>query len=115
SGENIRSRRHRTNAVSGSANDCKPRALRIHEGLRGRRNFDAEVAMDTGNEHLLTELRDGVLVLTMNQPAKLNALSDQMMQGLSSSLHNAATDPNVGAVLLTGAGRSFCSGGDITA
>src|SRR6266849_6743343 len=67
------------------------------------------------NEHLLTELRDGVLYLTMNQPAKLNAMSQQMMEGLLTALRRAASDAQVGAVVLTGAGRGFCSGGDITA
>jgi 2-(1,2-epoxy-1,2-dihydrophenyl)acetyl-CoA isomerase len=67
------------------------------------------------NEHLLTELRDGVLYLTLNQPAKLNAMSQQMMEGLLAALRRAAADSQVGAVVLTGAGRGFCSGGDITA
>lgn len=67
------------------------------------------------SDHLLSELRDGVLYLTMNQPAKLNALSDSMVAGMLEELDRAATDPAVGAVVLTGAGRGFCSGGDITA
>ena len=67
------------------------------------------------NEHLLTDLKDGVLTLTMNQPAKLNALSDQMMQGLIENLRRANHDSEIGCIVLTGAGRGFCSGGDITA
>lgn len=67
------------------------------------------------NEHLLTELRDRVLYLTLNRPDKLNAMSGDMMSGLLSGLEQAATDPKVGAVVVTGAGRGFCAGGDISA
>jgi 2-(1,2-epoxy-1,2-dihydrophenyl)acetyl-CoA isomerase len=67
------------------------------------------------SDHLLVELRDRVLYLTMNRPDKLNALSPEMMSGLVSTLEGAANDPKVGCIVLTGAGRGFCSGGDITA
>ncbi len=66
------------------------------------------------NEHLLAERRDGVLRLTLNQPDKLNALSDQMIAGLLEELDRAAHDSEVRCVLVTGAGRGFCSGGDIS-
>ncbi len=64
-------------------------------------------------DHLLIERRDGVLYLTMNRPDKLNALSDAMVTGLVGELTQAATDKSVGCVVLTGAGRGFCSGGDV--
>jgi 2-(1,2-epoxy-1,2-dihydrophenyl)acetyl-CoA isomerase len=63
---------------------------------------------------LIAENREGVLYLTMNRPDKLNALSDQMIAGLLEQLHRAATATDVGAVVLTGAGRGFCAGGDIS-
>lgn len=66
-------------------------------------------------EDLLVELRDRVLYLTMNRPEKLNALSPDMMAGLLEALSTAATDAKIGCVVLTGAGRGFCSGGDIGA
>jgi 2-(1,2-epoxy-1,2-dihydrophenyl)acetyl-CoA isomerase len=62
---------------------------------------------------LLSERRDGVLWLTMNRPDKLNALSEDMVSGLIDQLTRASTDKEVGCVVLTGAGRGFCSGGDI--
>jgi 2-(1,2-epoxy-1,2-dihydrophenyl)acetyl-CoA isomerase len=62
---------------------------------------------------LIVERQDGVLYLTMNRPDKLNALSDQMIAGLLEELNRAAHDREVGAVVLTGAGRGFCAGGDI--
>ncbi|MGH8013441.1 MAG: enoyl-CoA hydratase [Candidatus Binataceae bacterium] len=63
---------------------------------------------------LTADNRDGVLYLTMNRPDKLNALSDQMIAGLLEQLNHAANDTEIGAVVLTGAGRGFCAGGDIS-
>jgi 2-(1,2-epoxy-1,2-dihydrophenyl)acetyl-CoA isomerase len=63
---------------------------------------------------LLVERRDGVLFLTLNRPDRLNALSAPMVAGLLAELGAAASDETVGAVVLTGAGRGFCAGGDIT-
>ena len=65
-------------------------------------------------EHLIAERHDGVLNLTLNQPDKLNALSDQMLAGLLEELGRAAHDTEVRCVVLTGAGRGFCAGGDIS-
>ncbi|MDO8432919.1 MAG: enoyl-CoA hydratase [Candidatus Binatus sp.] len=64
---------------------------------------------------LLVELKDRVLYLTLNRPDKLNAMSAEMMGGLLDNLNRAATNPEVGAVVVTGAGRGFCAGGDIGA
>ncbi len=69
--------------------------------------------MPSEHRDLIAERRDGVLFLTMNRPDKLNALSDQMIAGLLEELGRAAYDREVGAVVLTGAGRGFCAGGDI--
>lgn len=65
-------------------------------------------------EHLLAERRDGVLYLTLNQPEKLNALSDQMVAGLFEELGRASHDADVRCVVVSGAGRGFCSGGDVS-
>ena len=62
---------------------------------------------------LLTEVKDRVLYLTLNRPDKLNAMSGEMMGALVDNLSRAATNPEIGAVVLTGAGRGFCAGGDI--
>jgi 2-(1,2-epoxy-1,2-dihydrophenyl)acetyl-CoA isomerase len=66
-------------------------------------------------EAVLRELNEGLLTLTLNRPDKLNALSPEMMGALVDNLSRAATNPDVGAVVLTGAGRGFCAGGDIGA
>jgi 2-(1,2-epoxy-1,2-dihydrophenyl)acetyl-CoA isomerase len=69
--------------------------------------------MTTEHRDLIVERHEGVLYLTMNRPDKLNALSDHMITGLLDELNRAAHDREVGAVVLTGAGRGFCAGGDI--
>jgi 2-(1,2-epoxy-1,2-dihydrophenyl)acetyl-CoA isomerase len=62
----------------------------------------------------LLERREGdVAVLTLNRPARLNALSAAMTDALRGALERIAESPDVGAVLLTGAGRGFCAGGDV--
>ncbi|HLW70118.1 MAG TPA: enoyl-CoA hydratase [Candidatus Binataceae bacterium] len=64
-------------------------------------------------QDLLVERRDGVLYLTLNRPDRMNALSAPMVAGLLGALHAAAHDAEIGAVVLTGAGRGFCAGGDV--
>lgn len=62
---------------------------------------------------LLARREGGVLVLTNNNEAARNALSPDFYLGLTAALKAAATDPAVGAIVLTGAGGHFCSGGDL--
>jgi 2-(1,2-epoxy-1,2-dihydrophenyl)acetyl-CoA isomerase len=64
---------------------------------------------------LLEAVDDGVLTLAMNRPDRLNALTGEMLQGLHDSITRAAADPAVGVIVLTGAGRGFCAGGDVKA
>lgn len=65
------------------------------------------------NQVLQKELEDGVLVLTLNRPERLNALTWELMRLLKEALEEASVDPGVRVVILTGAGAGFCSGGDI--
>jgi 2-(1,2-epoxy-1,2-dihydrophenyl)acetyl-CoA isomerase len=65
--------------------------------------------------HLLVDIRDGIAVLTMNRPERLNALSQDMIDRAIDTLERVATDPAVGCIVLTGAGRGFCAGGDVKA
>jgi 2-(1,2-epoxy-1,2-dihydrophenyl)acetyl-CoA isomerase len=67
------------------------------------------------NEDLLTRVENGVAVLTMNRPDALNALTRPMMKGLWDALEQYGNDPEVGCIVLTGAGRGFCAGGDVKA
>ena len=71
--------------------------------------------MATDTDDLQFAIEDRVAILTMNRPDKLNALSDAMIDAAIAHLRRCATDPDVGAVLLTGAGRAFCAGGDVSA
>ena len=64
---------------------------------------------------LLEAVKDGVAVLTLNRPERLNAMSRPMLDALLEALPRLAEDPAVGAVVLTGAGRGFCAGGDVKA
>jgi 2-(1,2-epoxy-1,2-dihydrophenyl)acetyl-CoA isomerase len=62
---------------------------------------------------LLEAIENGVAWLTLNRPERLNALTGEMTQGLTEALQRFATDPEVGCVVITGAGRGWCSGGDV--
>lgn len=66
-------------------------------------------------DDLLSELHDGVLTLTFNRPEARNALTPAMLDALREELHAAELNPDVGAILLTGAGGAFCAGGDVKA
>ncbi|HEY7205134.1 MAG TPA: enoyl-CoA hydratase [Methylomirabilota bacterium] len=64
---------------------------------------------------LLENVKDGVAVLTLNRPDRLNAMSRPMLDALLEALPRLADDPSVGVIVLTGAGRGFCAGGDVKA
>jgi 2-(1,2-epoxy-1,2-dihydrophenyl)acetyl-CoA isomerase len=64
---------------------------------------------------LLELVKDGVAVLTLNRPDRLNAMSRPMLDALLEALPRLAEDSAVGVVVLTGAGRGFCAGGDVKA
>ncbi len=69
--------------------------------------------IDTGTDDLLASLDDGVLTLTLNRPEARNAMSDEMNQALAEQLAQAELDRRVKCVVLTGAGKGFCAGGDV--
>lgn len=64
--------------------------------------------------HLRVDISDRVAVLTLNRPEKLNALSEEMIRSAVAALERCAADPDVGCVVITGEGRAFCAGGDIS-
>jgi 2-(1,2-epoxy-1,2-dihydrophenyl)acetyl-CoA isomerase len=67
------------------------------------------------SQDLLESVHDGVALLTMNRPERLNAMSRPMLDAMLEALPRLADDPSVGVVVLTGAGRGFCAGGDVKA
>ena len=62
---------------------------------------------------LLYGVQDRIATLTLNRPERLNALGDTLREDLLDAVARAAADPNVGVLVITGAGRGFCSGGDV--
>jgi 2-(1,2-epoxy-1,2-dihydrophenyl)acetyl-CoA isomerase len=65
------------------------------------------------SELVLLEIEGQVATVTLNQPASLNALSHEMVLRLDEIVRTVAHEPQVGAVVLTGAGRGFCSGANL--
>ena len=69
--------------------------------------------IDTGTQDLLASLEDGVLTLTLNRPEARNAMSRGMNDALAIQLVAAESDSAVKCIVLTGAGKGFCAGGDV--
>ncbi len=67
------------------------------------------------HQELIEKLEDGVLTLTLNRPEYRNALTMALTDALLKALRRATVDGAVRAVVLTGAGRAFCAGGDVKA
>ena len=67
-----------------------------------------------GGPVLLASAENGVARLVMNRPERLNALNGELASALDKAFERIARDPSVRVVLLTGAGRAFCAGGDLT-
>jgi 2-(1,2-epoxy-1,2-dihydrophenyl)acetyl-CoA isomerase len=64
--------------------------------------------------HIIVERREGVLLVTLNRPDVLNSFNAKMAEDVQRALRQAADDPGVRAVLITGSGRAFCSGQDLS-
>ena len=69
--------------------------------------------IDTGTDQLLVEKENGVATIILNRPEARNALSTQLTPALRRMIAQMGEDREVGALLITGAGSAFCSGGDI--
>lgn len=69
---------------------------------------------ETGTDELLCELKERVAVVTLNKPHRKNALGDILTPALRALLPRLEEHPDVGCVMITGAGNAFCSGGDVT-
>src|ERR1700730_4739081 len=62
---------------------------------------------------LLETTENGITTLTLNRPGRLNALSPAMTAGLREARERLSTDRDCGAIVITGAGRGWCAGGDV--
>src|SRR5256884_3887091 len=65
------------------------------------------------NELIKVAEDNGIVTITLNRPERLNALVGHMRRDLAEALEEAGSDPDVRVVLMTGAGRAFCAGGDV--
>jgi enoyl-CoA hydratase/carnithine racemase len=64
-------------------------------------------------EHILVTETEGIVTITLNRPDKLNAFIGHMRRDLAEALEHAGSDRGVRVVIITGAGRAFCAGGDV--
>ncbi len=67
----------------------------------------------SSTDELLVEQHDRIAVITLNRPERLNAISREMLGELSAKMVEANKDPDTRCIVLTGAGRGFCSGLDL--
>ena len=68
----------------------------------------------TEQPHLLSEVKEGVLIATLNRPEKLNALSRETMELFEEALLRFRDDPDIRVMLIRATGRYYCSGADLT-
>ncbi|KRB75746.1 enoyl-CoA hydratase/isomerase family protein [Noviherbaspirillum sp. Root189] len=64
-------------------------------------------------DQLLFEVQDRIATITLNRPEKMNAFTTEMLHAWADALHECARRDDVHVVVLTGAGKGFCSGGDV--
>src|ERR1700736_4206483 len=64
-------------------------------------------------EQIATELAERILTITLNRPERLNAWTPTMARELIEAFDRADADDEVGAIIITGAGRGFCAGADL--
>ncbi|SFI93727.1 enoyl-CoA hydratase [Bradyrhizobium sp. Gha] len=75
--------------------------------------MSTETTIDTGTSELLCLIRDRVAVITLNRPEARNSLSDTLTPALRTMIRSCGENPDVGALLITGAGAAFCAGGNV--
>ena len=63
---------------------------------------------------VLYEFKNSIAIITLNRPEKYNAVNDSLTNGLNNYLTQANNDQKVRAIIITGSGRGFCSGADMT-
>src|SRR5213593_336924 len=86
------------------------RAMTVVMCAQRRKTINEETTM---NDMVLQNLDAGLLTITMNRPDRRNALNPDMTRGLVEAARRAVEDHEVRAVLIKGAGGTFCVGGDV--
>jgi 2-(1,2-epoxy-1,2-dihydrophenyl)acetyl-CoA isomerase len=69
--------------------------------------------IETGTNDLLATVDNGIAIITLNRPDARNAMSGEMNAALQATLADFEVDPRVKCIVLTGAGKGFCAGGDV--
>ena len=64
---------------------------------------------------ILYDVADNILTITLNRPEKLNAFTREMMNEMIDAFDKADADDNIRAIIVTGSGRGFCAGADLSA
>ncbi len=72
-----------------------------------------EIKIETGTDELLCVIRDRVAIITLNRPDARNSLSDTLTPALRTMIRTCGENPEVGVLLVTGAGKAFCAGGTV--
>src|ERR1700755_3450206 len=72
-----------------------------------------DITVDTGTNELLCVIRDRIAIVTLNRPEVRNAMSDNLTPALRPMIKTCGENPEIGALLITGAGTAFCAGGDV--
>src|SRR5262245_53724202 len=81
--------------------------LRMHRAFAGERELMADA------KHLLTEVTDNILIVTLNRPEKLNALSDETMELFDEAVLRLRDTDEIKVMLIRATGRYFCAGVDL--
>lgn len=79
----------------------------------GAINMSERLEIDSGTDELLAEICDHVATVTLNRPEVRNAFSNRLTPTLGKLIKRFGEDPQVGSILITGAGGAFCAGGDV--
>src|SRR4029434_3418631 len=75
--------------------------------------MSTETTIDTATSELLCTIRDRVAIITLNRPDARNSLSDDLTPALRTMIKACGENPQVGAIVITGAGKAFCAGGNV--
>lgn len=75
--------------------------------------IESRRSIDTGTDTVRAEIVDGVGIVTLNRPDRRNALHPEMFDAVPIVLEQYESEDAVGCILITGAGTSFCAGGDV--
>ena len=69
--------------------------------------------IETGTDHVLASVNDGIGTITLNRPERRNAITPEMIDCLGRTILRLDSDSAVGCLVITGAGEAFCAGGDL--